>query len=89
MLLDMIARGVTPDTTIVEAEKLGFRIMMFHGACIERAITGALDGLRNLQIKGRQVSDCALGSGEMFKMCELQQCIDLDKMAPGKAFEMI
>lgn len=89
MLLNMVARGVTPDTSVEKAEQLGFRIMIFPGACIERAVAGALDGLRDLQVQGRQVSHCALGPREIFKMCGLQECIDVDKRAQGRAFDKI
>lgn len=79
MLLNMVARGVTPGTSIEQAEEVGFRIMIFPGACIERAVAGALDGLRDLQVKGRQISDRALGPRENFGVCGLQECIDMDK----------
>jgi len=52
-LLNMVWRGKTPDLSLVEAEKIGYKLMILPGL-LSRTVVGACDAaLRNLKVQGR------------------------------------
>lgn len=89
MLLNMVAGGVTPTTSAEEAASMGFSLMLFPGACMYQAVTGALTGLRDLKETGRQIPGQGESPKSIFRMCGLDECMAIDKNAQGKAFNVI
>jgi methylisocitrate lyase len=87
VLLNMVSMGVTPDLTIEEARELGFRIMIFPAVAFEGAMAGTKKALAHLKDQGRQPLDNSAGMKEAFSICGLQECIEIDKKAGGKAFD--
>lgn len=87
-LLNMVPAGVTPEFTIEEAHKVGFRLMIFPATAFEAAMEGMKQSLSKLMNEGAQPVTTK-GPREAFELCGLQQCIDLDKNAGGKAYASV
>lgn len=87
VLLNMVSMGVTPDMSIAEAKELGFKIMIFPALTFEASMAGTKEALARLRDQGRQPLDNSAGMKEAFSVCGLQECIEIDKKAGGKAFE--
>lgn len=83
-LLNMVSKGVTPELSVDEAAQLGFRIIIFPVVGFGGAIQGARDSLAALKKTGRESQDL-VGVKEAFELCGLNQCIELDQRAGGKA----
>lgn len=80
-LLNMVTSGVTPQITIEEAEKIGFRLIIFPGISFEAAIGAIKQALSSLVKEGKQPH--SQSPKEIFELCGLQKCIDLDVAAGG------
>ena len=87
-LLNMVPSGVTPEITVGEAREMGFRLMIFPATAFEGAMVGIRDGLAWLKREGRQPL-ITTGVKEGFNLCGLQECVELDKRAGGKAFSEV
>ncbi|PVH84227.1 Phosphoenolpyruvate/pyruvate domain-containing protein [Cadophora sp. DSE1049] len=87
VLLNMVPGGTTPDITVDEAKNLGFRIITFPGLSLTPVMLGVQAELEHLKTNGF-VSPENAGHGVkgLFNMCGLQECIDIDKAAGGKAY---
>lgn len=83
-LLNMVTKGVTPELSVEEAQELGFRIIIFPIAGFGGAIKGITESLTTLKTTGREPEDL-IGVKEAFELCGLNECIELDKRAGGKA----
>jgi 2-methylisocitrate lyase-like PEP mutase family enzyme len=87
-LLNMVPSGVTPEITTEEAKEMGFRLMIFPAIGFEGAMHGIRSAFEKLKAEGRQPLT-SLGVKEGFELCGLQQCVDLDKRAGGKAYASV
>lgn len=90
VLLNMVPGGVTPNMSAQEAKEIGFRIMIVPGICIApvmRSVTAELEYLK----KHGTVSTESQSEGVVkgFQMCGLDECIQLDKRAGGKAYDTV
>jgi 2-methylisocitrate lyase-like PEP mutase family enzyme len=87
VLLNMVPGGTTPDITVEEAKEIGFRIMIFPGICLAAVATSVGRALDELQgERGAPQSNGHTGVKSLFNLCGLQDCIELDKRAGGKAY---
>ena len=84
-LLNMVSNGVTPEIAVDEAREMGFRIVIFPATAFEGAIEGMKDALGKLKSEGRQPLTTS-GIKDAFNLCGLQECVELDKRAGGKAY---
>ena len=87
VLLNMVPGGTTPDMTVEEAKEIGFRIMIFPGICltaVAASVGAALDELQGE--RGVLQSNGHTGVKNLFNLCGLQDCIELDQRAGGKAY---
>lgn len=87
VLLNMVPGGTTPDMTVEEAKEVGFRIMIFPGICLAAMATSV--GMALDELKGEPGAPQTNGHGgvkSLFNLCGLQDCIELDKRAGGKAY---
>ena len=90
VLLNVVPGGVTPEYTIEEASKMGFRIIIYPGLCIGPLVESVSKGLKGLQTNGRSGTfSSAGGVKEAFNLCGLQECIDIDQVAGGKAYATV
>jgi 2-methylisocitrate lyase-like PEP mutase family enzyme len=87
VLLNMVPGGTTPDMTVEEAKNIGFRIMICPGVCLAAVATSVGSALDELQGEREAAqSNCHTGVKDLFNLCGLQECIELDKRAGGKTY---
>ncbi|KAF2233651.1 Phosphoenolpyruvate/pyruvate domain-containing protein [Viridothelium virens] len=87
-LLNLVEGGVTPEVTVEEAREMGFRIVIFPVTAFEGAIVGIRDVLRKLKREGKMPAT-GVGVKDAFDLCGLQECVELDKKAGGKAYSNV
>ena len=90
VLLNLVPGGVTPEVSVEEARRMGFRIVIYPGVCIGAVVEGlrgALEGLKS----GRLTEGGKGGGGvkEAFNLCGLQECIEIDRGAGGKDYATV
>ncbi|KIW73233.1 hypothetical protein PV04_01367 [Phialophora macrospora] len=90
VLLNVVPGGVTPEYTVEEARQMGFRIIIYPGLCIGPVVESVARELKVLQTTGKS-SPAGRGGGvkEAFNLCGLQECIDIDREAGGKAYDAV
>lgn len=87
VLLNMVPGGVTPNLTAEQAREIGFRIMIVPGACIAPIIRSVTEELEYLKREGTVPKRSGHeGVVKGFKVCGLDECIDIDQKAGGKAY---
>ena len=87
VLLNMVLGGATPDMSVEEAKEIGFRIIIFPTICLEAVATSVGSALDELQgERGAHQANGHTGVKRLFNICGLQDCIELDKKAGGKAY---
>lgn len=90
VLLNMVPGGATPTMTVAEAKEIGFRLMIFPGLAIAPIIKSVQAELAYLKEHGGVSPDSnAGGVKEAFNLCGLQECIELDQAAGGKAYDSV
>ena len=90
VLLNMVPGGVTPNMTAQQAKDIGFRLMIVPGVCLAPVINGVTTELRHLKEAGG-VSNQNDREGVVrgFKLCGLEECIEIDQKAGGKAYDSV
>ncbi|KAJ9609220.1 hypothetical protein H2200_006992 [Cladophialophora chaetospira] len=90
VLLNVVPGGVTPEYAVEEVSKMGFRIIIYPGLCIGPLLESVSKELKVLQTTGKaSPKSSAGGVKEAFNLCGLQECIDIDKQAGGKAYSTV
>ena len=90
VLLNVVPGGVTPEYTIEEASKMGFRIIIYPGLCMGPVLESVSKELKTLQTTGKSSSSGSAGGvKEAFNLCGLQECIDIDKRSGGQAYATV
>lgn len=87
MLLNMVEGGVTPSISVDEAKEIGFRIIIHPFAALAHAYTAISSGLRGLKESGKMNHEAKITPQFVFRVCGLDDSLELDKAAGGKAFE--
>jgi methylisocitrate lyase len=87
LLLNMVEHGSTPNISAAEARELGFRIIIFPFATIGPALTAMREGLEKLKRDGIPGLDKELTPQMLFRVCGLDQSVQLDAEAGGSAFD--
>lgn len=87
LLLNMVEHGSTPSITAAEARELGFRIIIYPFATLGPALTAIRDGLDKLKRDGLPGLDKELTPQALFRVCGLDESMQLDAEAGGSAFE--
>lgn len=87
VLLNMVPGGVTPNMTAEQARDVGFRIMIVPGVCIAPVVRSVTEELEYLKKEGGvpKVSGHE-GVVKAFRLCGLDECVDIDQKAGGKAY---
>lgn len=76
--------------TAEEAKAMGFRIMIWPGATIEPIIDAVTAELQKLKKEGTTSTEgFKIGIKGAFNACGLQECIEIDKKAGGKAYATV
>ncbi|EXJ64332.1 methylisocitrate lyase [Cladophialophora yegresii CBS 114405] len=93
VLLNVVPGGVTPECTIEEARGMGFRVIIYPGLCISAVVESVAQELKTLKTTGTTSSRGSVGAGvsikDAFNLCGLQECIDVDRQAGGKAYDTV
>ncbi|KIX06229.1 uncharacterized protein Z518_04204 [Rhinocladiella mackenziei CBS 650.93] len=90
VLLNNVPGGVTPELSVDEARKLGFRVIIYPGLCIGPVINGVTKELKMLQNTGKASPvDATANVKQAFNLCGLQECIEIDRMAGGSAYASV
>lgn len=87
LLLNMVEHGSTPSISAAEARELGFRIIIFPFATIGPALTAMREGLEKLKQTGLPGLDKELTPQMLFRVCGLDDSVQLDAEAGGASFE--
>ena len=90
VLLNMVPGGVTPNITAQQAKDIGFRFMIVPGVCMGPVIQSVNTELEHLKKHGTvsQQNDRE-GVVRAFNLCGLQECVEIDQKAGGKAYETV
>ncbi|KIW49928.1 hypothetical protein PV05_11561 [Exophiala xenobiotica] len=90
ILLNVVPNGVTPELSIEEARQIGFRIMIYPGVCLRPVVKTIAHELQFLQKTGKaSSSDSSNSPKEVFNLCGLQECMEIDQKAGGKAYSTV
>lgn len=87
LLLNMVEHGSTPSISAAEARELGFRIVIYPFATIGPALRAIEEGLATLKRDGLPGLDPELTPQALFRVCGLDESMQLDTEAGGAAFE--
>lgn len=90
VLLNMVPGGVTPNMTAQQAKEIGFRLMIVPGLCIGPVIRSVVSEMEHLKEHG-SVSKLNGSEGVVrgFKLCGLDECMEIDRKAGGKAYDTV
>lgn len=89
VLLNMVAGGITPDLSVDEANRLGFKVVIFPAVALGPVFEEVDAAMKKLkQTRKAQVSDIQRAGGvkHYFNMLGLEQCMEFDKAAGGTSF---
>lgn len=87
VLLNVVAGGDTPEMTVEEATEVGFRVVIFPMACMDPVIDACEKSLRRLRETGQ--SQGGPGVKRAFNLCGLQEAMEVDRLAGGKAYDSV
>ena len=90
VLLNSVPGGLTPDMSVDEARKLGFKIMIHPALALSPVVEAVTKSYRELKDTGRAtVSEEAKKKGvkQIFSMCGLEREVEFDAKAGGKAYD--
>lgn len=86
MLLNMVQGGKTPQVTNEEANKLGFRIVIWPCLGMEALIPAYQNALNVLKKTGKPPAEQNMGPRALFEVCGLNELIAFDESVGGKAY---
>ncbi|KAK6382141.1 hypothetical protein LTS17_004026 [Exophiala oligosperma] len=87
VLLNSVPHGTTPEISAQEAQEIGFRIMIHPGACLGPVAKILRQELQVLKKTGKATpADAESSPKELFNLAGLQECIEIDRLAGGKAY---
>lgn len=87
VLLNSVPNGTTPELSAQEAQEIGFRIMIHPGACMGPVAKVLKQELQVLKKTGKaSPADVDSSPKEIFNLAGLQECIEIDQIAGGKAY---
>ncbi|KAJ5693138.1 Carboxyvinyl-carboxyphosphonate phosphorylmutase [Penicillium macrosclerotiorum] len=87
LLLNMVEHGSTPSLSAAEARELGFRMIIYPFATIGPALTAMREGLEKLRRTGLPGLDPELTPQMLFRVCGLDESMQVDAEAGGEAFD--
>jgi len=94
VLLNVVPGGATPELSVEEAQQTGFRMVIYPGLCLGPVADTVKAAMQTLQKTGKSpaaASSSGVPSGpkEIFNLCGLQECIEIDQLAGGKAYATV
>lgn len=90
-LLNMVPGSVTPTWTAAEAKDIGYRIMIAPGICLGPMVQACTGAMEHLKTQGALPPPGKEGGSPVgvFNVCGLQECIQMDQRAGGKAYDTV
>ncbi|KAL5532597.1 hypothetical protein ACEPAF_4371 [Sanghuangporus sanghuang] len=90
VLVNVISGGLTPSFTCKEAEAMGAKIIIFSLVSCVAAVHGIRAAMASLKKTGTDFTSAqGMDPKAFFEVMGLQEVIDLDAAAGGKAFEQV
>ena len=86
MLLNMVQGGKTPQITNDEANKLGFRIVIWPCLGMEAVIPAYQRALEVLKKTGKPPAEQNMGPQALFQVCGLDELMAFDESVGGQAY---
>lgn len=86
MLLNMVQGGKTPQVSDQEANKLGFRIVIWPCLGMEALIPAYQNALNVLKKTGQPPKEQKMGPQALFEVCGLRELMAFDESVGGKAY---
>ena len=86
MLLNMVQGGKTPQVSNEEANKLGFRIVIWPCLGMEAVIPAYRNALSVLKKTGKPPVEQNMGPMALFEVCGLEELMAFDKSVGGQAY---
>jgi 2-methylisocitrate lyase-like PEP mutase family enzyme len=89
VLLNMVAGGITPDLGVEEANRLGFKVVIFPSVALDPVSEHVVEAMHKLKESQRaNVSETRKAGGvrQFFSMLGLEECMEFDRMAGGSSF---
>lgn len=87
ILLNMVQGGRTPQMSNDEANKLGFRIVIWPCLGMEAVVPAVRQSLEALKKTGQPPLDQKMGPGALFETCGLKDLMAFDESVGGKAYK--
>ena len=84
LLLNMVEHGATPIIPAEEAEKMGFKIMIFSFASLAPAYLAIKETLERVKKEGVTGTPKGLTPKRLFDVCGMQEDVEIDRAAGGK-----
>ena len=86
VLLNMVPGGKTPIISNDEANRLGFRIVIWPTLGLEAVVPAVKSALQVLKKTGKTPAEQAMGPGALFEVCGLRDLMAFDEGVGGKAY---
>ncbi|EME82759.1 uncharacterized protein MYCFIDRAFT_36325 [Pseudocercospora fijiensis CIRAD86] len=87
VLLNMVQGGQTPQMTNDEANKMGFRIVIWPCLGMEAVVPAYTKSLEALKKTGQPPLDQKMGPAALFETCGLKELMAFDESVGGKAYK--
>ncbi|KAF2215643.1 hypothetical protein CERZMDRAFT_65112 [Cercospora zeae-maydis SCOH1-5] len=86
VLLNMVQGGRTPQVSNVEANNMGFRIVIWPCVGMEAVVPAMRKALHSLKETGQPPMDQKMGPAALFDTCGLKELMAFDESVGGKAY---
>lgn len=87
VLLNMVQGGRTPQVSNEEANKMGFRIVIWPTMGMEAIVPAYSQALKALKETGQPPLDQQMGPGALFETCGLKELMEFDEKVGGRAYQ--
>ncbi|KAK4503606.1 hypothetical protein PRZ48_004521 [Zasmidium cellare] len=87
VLLNMVQGGRTPQVSNEEANKMGFRIIIWPTLGLEAVVPAVRASLKSLRESGQPPLDQKMGPPALFETCGLKELMAFDESVGGKAYK--
>jgi 2-methylisocitrate lyase-like PEP mutase family enzyme len=89
VMYNNVPGGVSPDFSVQEAKELGFKLIIYPGLCLQpvfEAVTRAMETLKEVGAPPKSDFNSSGSPKALFEAVGLHECIKLDKLAGGAAY---
>lgn len=87
VLLNMVPGGKTPIISNEEANKLGFRIVIWPTLSLEAVVPAIERAMKQLKDTGKYPQNEEMGPNKLFEVCGLRDLMAFDSKVGGKAYQ--